>query len=533
MQVYRGMDIGTAKPTPAEREAVPHHLIDLVDAIDDFTVAEFQLAYREVLTELAVRGRRAILVGGTGLYHRVVVDDLELPGEWPDDPRSIGGRGGGGRAGAAARTAPSDRPRPRPPGSSRPTCAASCGRSRCARAAGDRSARFGPGLDAYPPSPVIQIGLRWDRAVLSGRIERARPPDDVGRPARRGPDRRRPRPLAHRRAGARVQGAARSSRRRRSRSSEAIEQIIVRTRQFAVRQLRWFGRDPRVRWVDIEHDPVAEAAPVVRRRTPLMTTSDPHQAPRTRQRLPRRLPPGRAVDDLPALARRLCDRRRGIGADGLLVGRVPPPDDDRTTQYGATMVLFNADGSRAEMSGNGIRCFAQALSMRHDGDLDTVADLHRCRRASGRRSTATDDPATILRVGRHGSGRPDRRAGRLGGARMSSRSTGGTPQPGQPAQRGRCRRRRRRRSGRCSAARSRRSTSRSSSPATRQHEIRMRVHERGAGITEACGTGACAAAVRGGRLGPRDARSTGNSSCTWTVEVPQWSSTHPRRAVSP
>src|SRR5918911_4701962 len=61
------------------------------------------------------------------------------------------------------------------------------------------------------------------------------------------------------------------------------------------------------------------------------------------------------VDDLAALARRLCDRRRGIGADGLLVG-------DPATGYAARMVLYNADGSRAEMSGNGIRCFAHAVA---------------------------------------------------------------------------------------------------------------------------------------------------------------------------
>jgi diaminopimelate epimerase len=67
------------------------------------------------------------------------------------------------------------------------------------------------------------------------------------------------------------------------------------------------------------------------------------------------------VADLPSLARRLCDRRRGIGADGLLVG-------ESEEGYAGRMTLFNADGSRAEMSGNGIRCFAQALAG-HRGDL--------------------------------------------------------------------------------------------------------------------------------------------------------------------
>ena len=84
MQVYRGMDIGTAKPTPAERARVPHHLIDLVDPSEDFSVAEFQRAYRTVIGDLQTRGKRALLVGGTGLYHRAVVDDLDIPGEWPE-----------------------------------------------------------------------------------------------------------------------------------------------------------------------------------------------------------------------------------------------------------------------------------------------------------------------------------------------------------------------------------------------------------------------------------------------------------------
>ncbi len=67
------------------------------------------------------------------------------------------------------------------------------------------------------------------------------------------------------------------------------------------------------------------------------------------------------VDDLPALARRVCDRRRGVGADGLLVA-------ESAEGFAARMWLYNADGSRAEMSGNGIRCFAQALAMRRGDD---------------------------------------------------------------------------------------------------------------------------------------------------------------------
>ena len=84
MQVYREMDIGTAKPTLDERAEVAHHLIDLADPSEEFTVTRFQQAFREALAGIEARGHRAVLVGGTGLYLRAVVDDLEIPGRYPD-----------------------------------------------------------------------------------------------------------------------------------------------------------------------------------------------------------------------------------------------------------------------------------------------------------------------------------------------------------------------------------------------------------------------------------------------------------------
>ena len=93
-----------------------------------------------------------------------------------------------------------------------------------------------------------------------------------------------------------------------------------------------------------------------------------------------------SVSDLAALARQVCDRRRGIGADGLIVG-------ESADGYAARMILFNADGGRAEMSGNGIRCFAQALASRR-GDLQPQRILT----DAGERLVtlfATDDPDTI------------------------------------------------------------------------------------------------------------------------------------------
>jgi tRNA dimethylallyltransferase len=83
MQVYRGMDVGTAKPTAAERARVPHHLLDLADPAEEFTAAEFQRAGRRALQNLAGRGVRALIVGGSGLHFRALVDPLEFP---PHDP---------------------------------------------------------------------------------------------------------------------------------------------------------------------------------------------------------------------------------------------------------------------------------------------------------------------------------------------------------------------------------------------------------------------------------------------------------------
>ncbi|MDH3471324.1 MAG: tRNA (adenosine(37)-N6)-dimethylallyltransferase MiaA [Acidimicrobiia bacterium] len=83
MQVYRGMDIGTAKPTPEDREAVPHHLVDIADAAVEFSVAEFQSAGREVLADLAQRDVPALIAGGSGLHFRALVDPMDFPSTDP------------------------------------------------------------------------------------------------------------------------------------------------------------------------------------------------------------------------------------------------------------------------------------------------------------------------------------------------------------------------------------------------------------------------------------------------------------------
>jgi tRNA dimethylallyltransferase len=78
-QIYRGMDIGTAKPSASMRAEVPHHLIDVFEPSHEVTVSEFQTPARDAVGDIASRGRRPLLVGGSGLYFRAVVDDLRFP----------------------------------------------------------------------------------------------------------------------------------------------------------------------------------------------------------------------------------------------------------------------------------------------------------------------------------------------------------------------------------------------------------------------------------------------------------------------
>ncbi|MCU1387502.1 MAG: miaA, partial [Ilumatobacteraceae bacterium] len=166
MQVYRGMDIGTAKPTAADRLAVPHHCIDLVDPDEQFTVSAFQTAARAASESIAAAGHIGVLVAGTGLYLTAVIDDLTLPGEWPEvrteleaepDLAALHARLTALDPEAAARIEPGNQ-------------------RRLVRAlevcigSGRPFSSFGPGTAAHPPIDTPQIGLRWPRDVLTERI---------------------------------------------------------------------------------------------------------------------------------------------------------------------------------------------------------------------------------------------------------------------------------------------------------------------------------------------------------------------------
>ena len=89
MQVYRGMDVGTAKLPEAERRGIPHHLLDLLDVTEALTVAEFQQWARAEIDEIRGRRRTPVLVGGSALYTRAVLDRFEFPGTEPDVRRAL------------------------------------------------------------------------------------------------------------------------------------------------------------------------------------------------------------------------------------------------------------------------------------------------------------------------------------------------------------------------------------------------------------------------------------------------------------
>jgi tRNA dimethylallyltransferase len=251
MQVYRGMDIGTAKPTAAERAEVPHHLLDLLDPWEDGTVAGFQRDARAVVADIEHRGKRALLVGGTGLYLHAIVDDLEIPGQFPAvrsaldddlDTAALHRQLGELDPLAATRMDPANR-------------------RRVVRAlevtlgSGRPFSSYGPGLDASPPTPFRLVGLARSSEDVAARIEaRYAQQMDAGflvevaglRAHPRGISRTAAQALGYKELLAHLAGE--------TTLDEAIDLAIRRTRRFARRQRAWFGRDARIVWLDGAQD---------------------------------------------------------------------------------------------------------------------------------------------------------------------------------------------------------------------------------------------------------------------------------------
>lgn len=246
-QVYRGLSVGTAKPTPAERARVRHHMIDVADPGERYDVARYQIEARAALADVRARGRIATVVGGTGLYVRALVDGLDLAA-LPHDPALRA------RLEAEAASAPDEL-------HARLAAVDPLAASRVdprnvrrvvrylevATVAGRVSDRWRRG----PRVPALRIGLRPPRTWLSAAIEarvRRMLADGVLDEARalmaRGLEPGAPSMSAH----GYVHWVAHL------RGEIDLEAAIARTardvRAYSRRQMTWFRRDPDVRWFD-------------------------------------------------------------------------------------------------------------------------------------------------------------------------------------------------------------------------------------------------------------------------------------------
>lgn len=248
MQVYRGMDVGTAKLPPDQRRGVPHHLLDLLDVRETLSVAQFQGWARDVVAAVRGRGRVPVLVGGSALYTRAVLDRFEFPGtdaalraRWQAELDDVGAPALHARLAqvdpeAAARILPEN------------------GR-RVVRAlevvelTGRPFSASLPRLEYLDPR-TVQVGVEIDRPTLDARIEaRVAQMFDSGLVAE----------------VARLRGAGLEEGLTASRAigypevlahldgeltlEEARERTVVATRRFARRQMSWWRNDPRIVWV--------------------------------------------------------------------------------------------------------------------------------------------------------------------------------------------------------------------------------------------------------------------------------------------
>jgi len=260
MQVYRGMDIGTAKPTLAEQAEVRHHVIDIVDPCDDFGLAHFQEAAVAARAAIEERNGWPVIVGGTGLYVQAVVDDLDLPGQFPEVRTALDAE--------PDETKLYDRLQALDP------LAASrmerTNRRRITRAlevtlgSGKPFSSFGPGMTAYPATefrlygvdrerPVIdaRIAERYEAQMAAGFLDEVRGLLTADRPL----SVTAAQALGYKELIVHLRGDASVE--------DALALANQRTRRFARRQQRWFRRDPRITWLDGAENSGALAARVL------------------------------------------------------------------------------------------------------------------------------------------------------------------------------------------------------------------------------------------------------------------------------
>jgi tRNA dimethylallyltransferase len=247
MTVYRAMDIATAKPSAAQRREVRYHLLDLIEASEEFALAPYQAAARAAQREIDARGASAIYVGGTGLYGRAILDDFEIPGRYPEIAADLTARLESERDALYAQLVALD-----PQGASRVDARND---RRLVRALevtlGSRRpfSSFGPGLSVYGEVRVVQIGLARDLDELDARIEERFGDfmergllEEVQRLSTSGLSRTARQAVGYRELLAHVEEGRDLA--------TCVAEAVTQTRRLARRQLRWFRRDPRIEWFD-------------------------------------------------------------------------------------------------------------------------------------------------------------------------------------------------------------------------------------------------------------------------------------------
>lgn len=265
MAIYRGMDVGTAKVPLSQRRGIPHHLLDQLDVTEPATVAEFQGWARRAMQQIRAAGRNPILVGGSALYTRAVIDEFDFPGTDPAIRSRL-------EAELAAEGAPALHAR-----------LAVVDPASAAKILPDNARRVvralevieltGEAFVASLPEPTyadprtVQIGVSIDRDTLDARIrQRVEQMFEQGFVAEverlldagLGASRTASRAIGYREVAAYLAGDL-SLR-------EATEQTVRATRRFSRRQATWHRRDPRITWVEWDApDRLTQAVDAVRR----------------------------------------------------------------------------------------------------------------------------------------------------------------------------------------------------------------------------------------------------------------------------
>jgi len=253
MQLYRGMDIGTAKPDPAERSALPHHVYDIWEVTQEASVAEYQRLAVAAVEDVLARGRYPILVGGSGLYVRAVVDRIEFPGTSPEVRADLENELAAlGAAALHQRLSTVD-----------PAAAAailpSNGRRvvRALEVIEITGRPFSATMPSYERQDSVQLGLdhpdldariddRVDRMWREGLVEEVRALLPLGLRSGRTASRA----LGYQQVLSYLDGECDDA--------AARAETAQATRRFARRQRSWFRRDPRIAWL-AHTDPLPEA----------------------------------------------------------------------------------------------------------------------------------------------------------------------------------------------------------------------------------------------------------------------------------